>query len=133
MTEIRHGRVAALFLAALGTLLFVALAVQDCDAEERKPAGMKAALTFMAIGQTADLVTTIDALNRGAVEGNPIWGRHPSAKKLILGKAPMIGLGYVLHKVGPKNPKFAKTIAYSIGALGAGLAIHNARVSRGRQ
>jgi hypothetical protein len=96
----------------------------------RKPSGMKFALTFMAVGQTADLVTTVQALNRGAVEANPIYGKHPSTAKLVAASLPMVGLGYLLHRIAPKNPKLAKGIAYAVGGVGVGLAVSNSRKGR---
>jgi hypothetical protein len=97
---------------------------------EEKDKGMRVALTFMAAGQGADLVTTIRALNRGAVEANPIYGKHPSTAKLVAGTLPMVGLGYLLHKIAPRNPKLAKGIAYAVGGIGVGLAISNNRKGR---
>jgi hypothetical protein len=109
-------------------LLCLAPIVVHC--EERK--GMKAALTFMAVGQGLDTVTTIAALNRGAVEANGLYGRHPSTAKLVAAKLPMIGVGWLLTKVAPRHPRVAKGAAYVIGGVGVGLALHNSQQGRGR-
>jgi hypothetical protein len=102
------------------------LSVATSAAAEDK-GGMKAALTFMAAGQAADLVTTVQALNRGAVEANPLYGKQPSTAKLVAAKLPMVGLGYLLHRIAPRNPKLAKGLAYAIGGVGVGLAVSNSR------
>lgn len=123
----------AMFKAAVVCLLagfaifFVATTVQ---CQERK--GMGLALSAMGIGQALDTVSTIGALNRGAVEANPIYGARPSPAKLIVGKLPLIGVGWLLTKIAPKHPKLAQGTAYVIGGIGAGLAVHNSRQGRTR-
>lgn len=96
----------------------------------KKSRGMKAALAVLAVGRVLDTVSTVQALNRGAVEANPLYGKRPSVKRLVAMNLPVVGLGYVLHKVAPRNPKLAKGIAYTIGGVGAALAMSNARKGR---
>jgi hypothetical protein len=71
-------------------------------------------------------------LNRGAVESNPLLGKRPSAAKLVAAKLPMVGVGWLLAKIAPGHPKLAKGLAYGIGGVGFGLAIHNLRQGRAR-
>jgi hypothetical protein len=129
---------AAAVLGVIGVVLLLFATSGACQGIDAMPkegttppkSGMKFALTFMAAGQGADLVTTTQALNRGAVESNPIYGKHPSAAKLVAAKLPMLGLGYLLHRIAPRNPKLTKGIAYTIGGVGMGLAISNSRKGR---
>lgn len=114
-----------------GLLGFILLGFSTGVCAEDKPKlGMRVALSAMAFGQALDTVSTVQALNRGAVEANPIYGPRPSAAKLVALKLPMIGVGYLLHKLAPGNPKLAKTLAYTIGGVGAGLAVSNSRKGR---
>ena len=117
---------AAIVCAVLAVIVFGLATTARC--QERT--SMRLALTAMGVGQGLDTVSTIQALNRGAVETNPLLGARPSAAKLIAAKLPMIGVGWLLTKVHPRHPKIAKGTAYVIGAVGAGLAIHNARKGR---
>jgi hypothetical protein len=117
---------AALIFVLAGAVVLILASQVEC---QERP-GMKVALAAMAIGQGLDTASTLHALSRGAVEANPIYGARPSAAKLIAGKLPMIGVGYLLTKIAPRHPKLARGLAYTIGGVGAGLAIHNARQAR---
>lgn len=114
----RHVTIAAIVVAGL------AIAV---PAHAEGKTGIRVALGAMAIGQGLDTLSTVQALNRGAVETNPLMGQQPSAVKLVVGKLPMIGIGWLLVKLAPHHPKLAKGTAYVIGAVGTGLALSNMR------
>jgi hypothetical protein len=114
-------------MCSIAGLLCLTPLVAHC--EER---GVGVALGFMAAGQGLDLATTVAALNRGAVESNPLLGKRPSAAKLVVAKLPMVGVGWLLTKLAPRHPKLAKGTAYVIGGVGFGLAIHNSKQGRAR-
>lgn len=79
-------------------------------------------------GNTADAITTINALNNSNVEeGNKlIYGSHPSDARVIATKA---GVGiltdYYLRHLAKKHPKLANGIALGAGIGLSGIAIHN--------
>lgn len=81
-------------------------------------------------GNTADAVTTHQAINRGAQEGNPLLPGNPWKIDAI--KAGTTGgemaLEHWLQQHG--HEKVAAALGLGIGGLGAGLAIHNAGVQR---
>lgn len=85
-------------------------------------------LPLMAAGQTADVVSTVQALKRGAHESNPVYGKAPSAGKLAAVKAAtMVPTGLLLDKLYTHHPKIAMGIAAAIGGVGFGLAAHNSK------
>jgi hypothetical protein len=115
-------------------LLFLATS-GACQGIEPSPAPSKApmrlSLLVMGVGQGMDTVTTLQALQRGAVERNGLLGGHPPAAKLIAAKAPLAVIGWLLaKKVHPSHPKLAAGTAFVIGGVGAALAVHNSRVAR---
>lgn len=78
-----------------------------------------------------DAGETIHCLNRNMCdEGNPIFGKHPSAKTLILAK---IGLGAIhfaaFTALNDRNPKSALRLAQVSCAVQGGVAMVNARFS----
>jgi hypothetical protein len=91
----------------------------------------KLGLPLMAAGQTADVVSTVQALKRGAHESNPVYGKQPSAAKLTAIKAAtMVPTGLLLDKLYTHHPKIAMGIAAAIGGLGFGVAARNAKQGR---
>ena len=85
-------------------------------------------------GQLADLFSTGHALNAGAVEGNPLFGKHPSMKTLALVKgAGIAGLAGLMrwlssHRNGSGQQdgvNAAKGIGYGVGGLGTAVAAWN--------
>ena len=78
-----------------------------------------------------DAVQTIHCLDRGkCTEGNPIFGRHPSTTKLILGK---LGFG-LLHfaafsHMNDRNPKAAMRFAQVSCFIQGGVVLLNARIA----
>jgi hypothetical protein len=89
-------------------------------------------LAAMGAGQAADAIETVKALQRpGVQESNPVYGDHPSMARIVGTKAAtMIPTAVLLDKLYHHHPKIAMTLAGSIGALGAGLALHNRRQGR---
>lgn len=89
-------------------------------------------LGMLGAGQTADAISTYDALKRdGTQEGNGIYGDHPSLGRLLAVKAAtMVPLGVLLEKAYPTHPKLAALAANAVGALGIGLALHNQHQGR---
>ena len=77
----------------------------------------------------ADTVQTIDCLHRGyCEEGNPIFGKHPSDAKLIIGKVLLVGIHVAIFEhIKRDNPKTALRMAQvSVGLQGTVVAL-NAR------
>jgi hypothetical protein len=83
----------------------------------------KAMLGFAIGGQVADYTSTKDALSRGCVEANPLFGENPNDATLIAGK---LAVSTAAVWVG-NNTKGAlrKWSLGTMGLLGAGVALHN--------
>ncbi len=84
-------------------------------------------LTLSAI----DAGETIGCLQRNRCEeGNPIFGKHPSAAKVILGK---VGLGLVhfavFSRINSQNPKAAMRLAQISCVVQGGVVMLNARLA----
>lgn len=79
----------------------------------------------MTSGMSADCVTTIAALKRGAVERNPFLGQRPG----VLG----VTSGCILAWAGTMlvsdalPPKWRRRVLLGIGIIGFGFALHNAK------
>ncbi len=90
--------------------------------------GLWASLGVMGAGQVADAVSTHQAIQRGAHEQNPIYGKDPGLGRLLATKAAItIPSGFALMKLHTHHPKLANALALGIGGAGMGLAVHNAR------
>ena len=78
-----------------------------------------------------DAAETISCLHRDICEeGNPLFGKHPSATKLIVAK---FGLGLVhfavFSRLNDRNPKAALRLAQVSCAVQGGVVLLNARFS----
>lgn len=80
--------------------------------------------------QVADVVTTVIALDRGAVEANPFFGKDPDTGVLILGKVVMIGVTYVAINYIDDHTIRKWTLG-TIDALYTGVIINNVSVISG--
>jgi hypothetical protein len=119
------------FSAALSLLAPSAASAEAAwTAEATRSAALKWEVGYLALS-AIDTGQTIDCLNRDiCVEGNPLLGKHPSAKKLIFAK---IGLG-ALHfaafsALNKRNPKSALRLAEVSCAVQGGVAMLNARLT----
>jgi hypothetical protein len=92
-------------------------------------AGLHAALGVMGGGALADALTTIAALKReGTHEANPIYGKDPSAARILATKAATtIPSALLLDKLGDKHKVAAMLIALGIGGASFGIAAKNAQ------
>ena len=75
-----------------------------------------------------DIVSTNDALNRGCVEANPLFGEDPSMGMLIGAKVAALGLSwwFVEYLVSPSDRQSARNWVYGAHTLVmSGVAIHN--------
>lgn len=89
---------------------------------------MRLALLALAVGQAADAWTTHAALARGGAERNPFYGRRPSLARVVGMKASvMVPIAWLLDHHYSRKPKTAVGLSGLLGAVGAGLAVHNAR------
>ena len=98
--------------------------------EETRSAALKWEVGYLTLS-ALDAAETIHCLDRGTCkEGNPIFGKHPSTKTLILAK---IGLGAIhfaaFSALNARNPKSALRLAQVSCAVQGGVAMVNARFS----
>ena len=86
-------------------------------------------------GQLADTLSTQDALGRGCVETNPLFGENPSIGLMVLAKVAVLGGGgYLIEAVDftVEERKDARNIFYGImSVVGTGAAIHNYSIDCG--
>lgn len=118
------GVVAALSLSA-PTPAFAQSALQ---AEEVRSAALKWEIGYLALN-AIDTAQTIHCLKRDVcIEGNPIFGKNPSTKKLILGR---LGLSLAhfaaFSQLNDRNPKAALRLAQVSCAVQGGVVLVNAR------
>lgn len=79
-------------------------------------------------GHMADAGTTIHALNSNpnAMESNPIYGKHPSAGKILGIKGGTAALQMLMqHMIGKSSPKAANIMGVGTGAALGGVAASN--------
>lgn len=93
------------------------------------PIDWKAAVA-LAVGQSADAVTTVRALHTGRCnEGNSaIYGAQPSAGRVIATKAAITGgVLLAMHLIASKarTPRAATVMGWIVGAAGGGAAMWN--------
>lgn len=109
---------------------------QDAPTQSKKASHSKMhkfGLPVMMGGQIADALSTISALKRpNTHEGNPIYGKKPSAGKVWgIKAATTLPTAYLLDRLASDHPKLALGLALGIGALGFGAAGWNQ--TRGRK
>jgi hypothetical protein len=98
--------------------------------ETTRSAALRWEIGYLALS-AIDAGETISCLNRGICEeGNPIFGKHPSAKKLIAAK---VGLGaahfFAFTRLNERNPRAALRLAQVSTAVQGGVVMLNARFS----
>jgi hypothetical protein len=97
--------------------------------DDARTSALKWELSYLALN-AIDAAQTIDCLDRDICEeGNPFFGKHPSAKTLILGK---VGFG-LLHFVAfshmkDRNPKAALRFAQVSCVVQGSVVLLNARI-----
>lgn len=78
--------------------------------------------------QAADLVTTSAAINRGAVEANPIMGQG-MGRQVALKAAVSVGVLLVARQMARTgHPRAAKIMLWAATAGIGAVAVHNSRV-----
>ena len=88
---------------------------------------MKELLLWMILAQGADASTTIIGLQRGCVEGVPVWRNAPYAGLAVKGGSTVV-LSFTLPRLKQEgHPKLAKWIAGSLAGAGTLATIHNLR------
>lgn len=98
--------------------------------EQTKAAALKWELSYLALS-AIDAAQTIHCLKRDICEeANPIFGKDPSAQKLILAK---VGLGLahfaVFSHLNDRNPKAALRLAQVSCAVQGGVVLVNMRLT----
>jgi hypothetical protein len=76
-----------------------------------------------------DTIQTLDCLHRDrCIEGNPLFGKHPSDAKLIIGKVLLVGIQFAMFEhAEARSAKGALRVAQiGVGVTGATVAL-NAR------
>ena len=98
---------------------------QAAPAPERK-ISMPAWATLIG-GNLADVGSTVHALNNGAREGNPLYGEHPSAGRIVGTKLVQTALEALLMKALEKtgHTKAANNIGYGLGIGTGAVAVSN--------
>jgi purine-cytosine permease-like protein len=82
----------------------------------------KAWLAVMVACNVADYYTTKHFLDEGAEEANPVYGKNPGDKKLMIGKLIGIGAFYIGGQFYPEK----RELIYQIGAgVNCGAAVWN--------
>lgn len=89
-------------------------------------------LPVFAGGQAADAISTLQALKRpGTAEGNPLYGDHPSAGRVLATKAAVgAPIAFILDKLADTHPKLALALSLAGGGAGMALAAHNSRMGK---
>jgi hypothetical protein len=80
-----------------------------------------------------DTAETVRCLDQGIChEGNPLFGKHPSAAKLIAAKVVLGGLHFAIFtRLNEHNPKAALRLAQVSATVQGGVVLLNARFSFG--
>ena len=90
---------------------------------------VRAAVIAAAAGNLLDGFSTVVALRDDSIrEANPLLGQNPTRIVVIKGLFTVPQVLAVKYLAGHGHPTAARWLGYSIGALGAGLAVHNFRV-----
>ncbi len=79
-------------------------------------------VTFILVGQTADLISTWVALSRGYQEGNPILKGMP-IWALVASKVAAIGLFMVVYLRSSR--RVGLTLGFVAGTVGLYMGLHN--------
>ena len=83
----------------------------------------------MVMGQAGDYISTKRALDRGAIESNPIYGENPSDGALLAGKAATVLVGTCVANHMPSGYA-RKGVLGIVSIMGIGVTIHNEGVQR---
>lgn len=102
--------------------------IRQSPSAATRSAAMKWELGYLALS-AIDAAQTISCLERGICrEGNPLFGAHPKASKLILAK---LGLGAVhfgaFTLINQRNPKAALRVAQISAGVQGGVVLLNSR------
>ena len=80
-------------------------------------------------GQAFDAAATVDGLNRGCSEGNPLYGSNPSAGVIVVVKAAVIGFTYwtteYLLADSQKQQDYRNYLYGALTIFGAGAGLYN--------
>lgn len=90
---------------------------------------MKSCILVLILGSSADLSSTMYALNNGAREANPIM-TGSTAKMVAIKAGGTAGIIYLVNKLKKNKPKTANIVSCSIGAGFGAIAVHNIQVGR---
>ena len=77
--------------------------------------------------QLADMVSTEYAINRGAVEANPLLGQH-RGRRIAIKSAGAIASFWLIHRIAKDRPRAARVVSYSVSAIVGAVAIRNVRI-----
>ena len=87
---------------------------------------MKTLLILLAMSAASDGYSTQRALDRGAIESNPLLGHRPSIARIALTEGALTaGAGIALHFLHKSHPKVADGLAIEGIGLHTYATIHN--------
>jgi hypothetical protein len=100
------------------------------EQEQLRRAALKWEIGYLALS-AVDAAETIHCLDRDTCqEGNPIFGKHPSPAKLILGKVVFGAIHFaVFDRMRDRNPKAAMRLAQISAGVQGGVVLLNLRVA----
>lgn len=123
----------AIVLAVAGSVLTpsIALAKSARSAfEQDRSTALKWEIGYLALS-AIDAAETIHCLNRGTCrEANPIFGKRPSATKLILAKSALGLIHFAAFRhLNKDNPRAALRYAQISAGVQGGVVLLNARIA----
>jgi len=112
-----------------GAGLLIVLQNTEASAQISDSPSVRAAVIAAAAGNLLDGVSTVVALRDDSIrEANPLLGQNPTRIVVMKGLFTVPQVFAVKYLAGHGHPTVARWLGYSIGALGAGLAVHNFHV-----
>lgn len=100
-------------------------------AQDATPSFDWTAYSVMVAGNVADLVTTKQAFDRGAVEKNPVLSGRGFGEIVAVKAVSVFVASLMVHRLQAQgHPRAARIAAWFDGGVGFTVAIHNARVAR---
>lgn len=109
----------------IGCLWMGSISVHAQQLTKTEQAITVASFTALAVGNTLDLISTAQVIDRGGYESNPILGHgvvQIAITKIAIGTA--LGM-WMFHEANHGHPKRAAVIGIFAGGVTISAAIHN--------
>lgn len=104
-------------------MLLLALSGTVAGADDEWTQSQKAAATAFVVASAFDAASTINGLNNGKRELNPLYGSHPSDKRVILTKLAIVG-GVLWY--ADRHPSDREGLWWAAGLTGV-VVVYNLR------